>query len=99
VAKLRPVRRVSRNRDLVNFPDTLGKVPISQNPIADATALFIEKGAQAAWDSFGNPLRAKILMPRVMARTKYLERSAKRLYEAHMNPFVQPDRPVLPVSL
>lgn len=47
--------------------------------IQEATVAFAEHGAEAAAKLLGSPERQRLLLPKVFARAKYLERCAKRL--------------------
>ena len=87
-----PVKTVMKKRRRIPRATKLRKV----SPVHTAAAIFLTYGAQAAHDYFANPLRAKLLMPRIMARAKYLVRCTKR---AVPEAFTQPERPQLPTSL
>lgn len=71
-------------------------------PVHEAAAIFLTFGAAAAFAYFANPLRAKILMPRVFLRAKYLVRCAKRLEakrpKGPVSEVAQPDRPILDIN-
>lgn len=49
-----------------------------KDAIHQATLVFLEHGAQAAHDALGGGMRGDLLLPKVFARAKYLERCAKR---------------------
>lgn len=61
------------------LPGAVAPLPGRPSVIKPATALFFAQGARAAHDFLGGGLRAKLLMPKVFARAKYLERHAKHL--------------------
>ncbi len=79
------------------IPHRSGKPHVIRN----ATVTFIAQGAKAASKELGGGLRAKLLLPLVLARAKFLVRQAKRfdlekaflaqLHAAHVHENIVPD--------
>ena len=69
--------RVSRNR---TRPSALGLgTPYNAGGlISRATLAFLTSSARTAAEMLGSPERQRLLLPKVWARAKYLEREAKR---------------------
>lgn len=96
VPTARTVAKGGEKTHVHNTSKTLGKiVHQGKGIIRLATAVFFQHGGRAALDFLGPQ---KGLMPRVFARAKYVERSAKRQGLINRNDVTQPERPELPIS-
>jgi hypothetical protein len=70
------------NRNLEQFPDTLGKVVIHRGRVLKpAAALYAAQGTEAAIAFLGSRAKFFVLAPKIVAQVKFWERAEKRLAE------------------